>query len=122
MTLRRRALIATGTGLGVILLGFILVITSFASVSGAQSKLNDLLTPAAQMANSLLLAQTAASGDLSDYVLTGKEAPLASHQSAISTTNVMISNLIVHLWNRRTLNSPLSWKSRASARTGLGER
>lgn len=94
MTLRRRALIATGTGLGVILLGFILVITSFASVSGAQSKLNDLLTPAAQMANSLLLAQTAASGDLSDYVLTGKEAPLASHQSAISTTNVMISNLI----------------------------
>jgi serine phosphatase RsbU (regulator of sigma subunit) len=94
MTLRRRALIATGAGLGVILLGFIVVITTFVSVSSSQSKINDLLTPAGQMANSLLLAQTAASGDLSDYVLTGKEAPLASHQSSISTTNVMTSNLI----------------------------
>lgn len=45
------------------------------------------------MADSLLLAQTTASGDLSHYVLTGDEAPLASHQSAISTTNVMTSNL-----------------------------
>ncbi len=94
MTLRRRALIASGTGLGVILLGFILVITTFVSVSGSQSKINDLLTPAAQMANSLLLAQTAASGDLADYVLTGNETPLAGHQSAISTTKVMTDNLL----------------------------
>ncbi len=93
MTLRRRALIASGTGLGVILLGIILVITTFVSVSSAQSKLNDLLSPAAQMANSLLLGQTAASGDLSDYVLTGNETPLAGYQSSISTTNVMTDNL-----------------------------
>lgn len=94
MTLRRRALTASSAGLGVILLGFILVITTFVSVSGSQSKLNDLLSPAAQLANSLLLAQTAASGDLADYVLTGNEVPLAGHQSAISTTNVMTSNLL----------------------------
>jgi serine phosphatase RsbU (regulator of sigma subunit)/CHASE3 domain sensor protein len=94
MTLRRRALIASGTGLGVILLGFILVIATFVSVSSSQSRINDLLTPAAQMANSLLLGQTAASGDLSDYVLTGNESPLAGYQSAISTTNVMTDNLL----------------------------
>jgi serine phosphatase RsbU (regulator of sigma subunit)/CHASE3 domain sensor protein len=93
MTLRRRALIASGTGLGVILLGIILVITTFVSVSSTQSKLNDLLSPAEQMANSLLLGQTAASGDLSDYVLTGDETPLAGYQSSISTANVMIDNL-----------------------------
>ena len=46
------------------------------------------------MTDSLLLAQAAASGDLADYVLTGDEAALASHQSAISTTNVMITNLL----------------------------
>ncbi len=94
MTLRRRTLIASSAGLGLILLGFILVITTFISVSGSQSKLNDLLTPASQMADSLLLAQTAASGDLADYVLTGNEAPLASHQSAIATTNAMTGNLL----------------------------
>jgi len=94
MTLRRRALFASSAGLGVILLGFILVITTFVSVSSSQSKLNDLLTPATQMADSLRLAQTAASGDLTDYVLTGNETPLAGHQSAISTTSVMTSNLL----------------------------
>jgi serine phosphatase RsbU (regulator of sigma subunit)/CHASE3 domain sensor protein len=94
MTLRRRALIASATGLGVILLGFILVIITFVSVSSSQSKLNDLLSPAAQMANSLLLGQTAASGHLSDYVLTESDAALAGYQSAISTTNVMADNLL----------------------------
>jgi serine phosphatase RsbU (regulator of sigma subunit)/CHASE3 domain sensor protein len=99
MTLRRRALFASSAGLGVILLGFILVITTFVSVSSSQSKLNDLLSPAAQMANSLLLGQTAASGDLADYVLTGNETPLAGYQSAISTTNVMTDNLLNLLGN-----------------------
>jgi len=94
MTLRRRALFASSVGLSLILLGFISVITSFISVSGSQSKIENLLTPAAAMANSLLLAQTAASGDLADYVLTGNETPLAGHQSAISTTNVMTDNLV----------------------------
>lgn len=94
MTLRRRALFASSAGLGVILLGFILVITTFVSVSSSQSKINDLLSPASQMANSLLLAQTAASGDLADYVLTGNETPLAGYQSAISTTSVMTDNLV----------------------------
>ena len=94
MTLRRRALFASAGGLGVILLGFIFAISSFISVSSSQSKINGLLTPATQMTDSLLLAQAAASGDLADYVLTGDEAALASHQSAISTTNVMITNLL----------------------------
>jgi len=94
VTLRRRALFASAGGLGVILLGFIFAISTFISVSSSQSKINGLLTPATQMTDSLLLAQAAASGDLADYVLTGDEAALASHQSAISTTNVMITNLL----------------------------
>ena len=94
MTLRRRALFASAGGLGVILLGFIFAISTFISVSSSQSEINGLLTPATQMTDSLLLAQAAASGDLADYVLTGDEAALASHQSAISTTNVMITNLL----------------------------
>jgi len=46
------------------------------------------------MADSLLLAQTASSGDLSDYVLTGSEEALASYQSSISTTNSLNDSLI----------------------------
>ncbi len=94
MTLRRRVLIASGSALGVVLLGFIIVLVQFGAVSSSQDRLDTVLTPAAQLADSLALAQTSASGDLSDYILTGSEEALASYQSAISTTGSMESSLI----------------------------
>ncbi len=94
MTLRRRVLIGSGVGLGLILIGFLIVIFQFSSVSGKQNTLDTTLNPAAQMADSLLLAQTASSGDLSDYVLTGSEEALASYQSSISTTNSLSNSLV----------------------------
>jgi len=119
--LRRRALFASAGGLGIILLGFIFAISTFISVSGSQSKINDLLAPAAQMADSLLLAQTAASGDLADYVLTGDEAPLASHQSAISTTNVMSTNLFDVLANEDPSLIALVEKSASTQRAWISD-
>jgi sigma-B regulation protein RsbU (phosphoserine phosphatase) len=121
VTLRRRALFASAGGLGIILLGFIFAISTFISVSGSQSKINDLLAPAAQMADSLLLAQTAASGDLADYVLTGDEAPLASHQSAISTTNVMSTNLFDVLANEDPSLIALVEKSASTQRAWISD-
>lgn len=94
MSLRRRVLIASGTGLGVIILGFIIAISGFLSVASTQGRITDTLTPAGQMADSLLLAQTGASGDLSDYVLTGADTAIASHQSAISTSEAMLGSLM----------------------------
>lgn len=94
MTLRRRVLIASGSALGVVVLGFIIVMVQFGSVSSSQSRLDNVLSPAAQLADSLILAQTSASGDLSDYVLTGSEEALASYQSSLSTTTSLESSLI----------------------------
>lgn len=94
MTLRRRVLIASGSALGIVVLGFIIVLVQFGSVSGSQSRLDNVLSPAAQLADSLILAQTSASGDLSDYVLTGSEEALASYQSSLSTTSSLESSLI----------------------------
>lgn len=94
MTLRRRVLIASGSALGVVLLGFIIVIAQFGSVSSSQSRLDTVLSPAAQLADSLILAQTSASGDLSDYILTGSEEALASYQSSLSTTSSLEKSLI----------------------------
>lgn len=94
MTLRRRVLIASGSALGVVLLGFIIVLVQFSSVSNSQDRLDNVLSPASQLADSLILAQTAASGDLSDYILTGSEEALASYQSAIATTSSLEGSLI----------------------------
>ena len=121
MTLRRRAFFASAGGLGVILLGFIFAISTFISVSSSQSKINGLLTPAAQMTNSLLLAQTAASGDLADYVLTSDEAALASQQSAISTTNVMITNLLDTFGEENPALVALVEKSASAQRAWISE-
>lgn len=94
MSLRRRVLIAAGSTLVVVLLGFIIAIAQFGSVSNSQSRLDNILSPASQLADSLILAQTSASGDLSDYILTGSEKALASYQSSLSTTNSLESSLI----------------------------
>lgn len=94
MTLRRRVLIASGAALGFIVVGFILVLIQFASVSSSQARIDALLTPATQMTDSLILAQTSASGDLSDYILTGSDEALASYQSSISSTTSLESALI----------------------------
>ncbi len=97
MTLRRRVLIASGSAFGVVLLGFIIVIIQFGSVSSSQTRLDNVLSPATQLADSLILAQTSASGDLSDYILTGSEEALASYQSSLSTTSSLESSLIALL-------------------------
>jgi CHASE3 domain sensor protein len=94
MTLRRRVLIASGAALGFILLGFIIVLIQFSSVSNSQGRVDNLLAPATQLSDSLLLAQTSASGDLSDYILTGSDEALASYQSSISTTGSLESSLV----------------------------
>lgn len=94
MTLRRRVLIASGAALGFIVIGFILVLVQFSTVSSTQGRIDDLLTPASQMTDSLLLAQTSASGDLSDYLLTGSDDALASYQSSISSTASLEGALI----------------------------
>ena len=94
MTLRRRVLIASGAALGFIVIGFILVLIQFSSVSGAQGRIDNLLTPATQITDTLILAQTSASGDLSDYILPGSDEALASYQSSISSTGSLESALI----------------------------
>jgi sigma-B regulation protein RsbU (phosphoserine phosphatase) len=94
VTLRRRVLIASGSGFALILLGFVIVIIQFSSISNSQSRLDNVLLPASQLADSLILAQTSVSGDLSDYILTGSDEALASYQSSLSTTSSLESSLI----------------------------
>lgn len=60
-------------------------------------RLQERLTPAAELTDTLLLAQSAASGDLSDYVLTGRKRALNAHRDSVADAEAMIRALDVTL-------------------------
>lgn len=56
-------------------------------------RLQERLTPATELADSLITAQAAASGDLSDYVLTGRQRALDAHIASLETSDSLIRAL-----------------------------
>jgi serine phosphatase RsbU (regulator of sigma subunit)/CHASE3 domain sensor protein len=63
----------------------------FSYRTGAQ--LNERLIPAKDLADDLVLAQASASGDLSDYVLTGRERSLTAHEISLQQADSLIRAL-----------------------------
>ena len=56
-------------------------------------RLQERLTPATELADSLITAQASASGDLSDYVLTGRQRALNAHIASLETAESLIRAL-----------------------------
>ncbi len=93
LPLRRRLayVLAASTGL-VFIIGLIVGIQYLASYNGAMN-LQQRLTPAAELADNLLLAQSQASGDLSDYVLTDRKRALTAYETSIEIADSLTRSL-----------------------------
>lgn len=95
--LRRRLFIGFVAIAGTLsLIGVIVGLQYLITYSGAV-RLQERLTPAAELADNLLLAQASASGDLSDYVLTDRNRARRAHQDSIENADALIRLLEVTL-------------------------
>lgn len=93
LPLRRRLLVGFIAAVGLIsVLALVVGLQYLLSFNGGL-QLQERLTPATELANSLITAQAAASGDLSDYVLTGRERALDAHLASMETTDSLIRAL-----------------------------
>jgi serine phosphatase RsbU (regulator of sigma subunit)/CHASE3 domain sensor protein len=93
LPLRRRLLLGFVAAAGLIsLLALVVGLQYLLSFNGGL-RLQERLTPATELADSLITAQAAASGDLSDYVLTGRERALDAHITSMETTDSLIRAL-----------------------------
>jgi len=93
LPLRRRLLyVLTASTAIVFVIGVVVGIQYLVSYNGALN-LQQRLTPAAELADNLLLAQSSASGDLSDYVLTDRKRALTAHETSVEMANSLIRSL-----------------------------
>lgn len=90
LPLRRRLLLGFVAIVAVVsLVGLVVGIQYLVTYSGAV-RLQERLTPAAELADNLLLAQASASGDLSDYVLTDRARARNAHLDSVSDADALI--------------------------------
>ena len=95
--LRRRLFVGFVAIAGTLsLIGVIVGLQYLITYNGAV-RLQERLTPAAELADNLLLAQASASGDLSDYVLTDRNRARRAHQDSIENADALIRLLEVTL-------------------------
>jgi CHASE3 domain sensor protein len=93
LPLQRRLLFVLAASTGIVfVIGVIVGIQYLASYNGAMN-VQQRLTPAAELADNLLFAQSSASGDLSDYVLTDRKRALTAHETSVEMANSLIRSL-----------------------------
>lgn len=93
LPLRRRLLLVFISAVGLISILAIVVGLQFLLSFNGGVRLQERLTPATELASSLITAQSAASGDLSDYVLTGRQRALDSHVTSLETADSLLRAL-----------------------------
>ncbi len=93
MTLRRRILVVFAAAAGLVSMVAVTVGVEYSISTSAGQRLQSQLTPATELADGLLTAQFAATGDLNDYVLTGREQNLRAHATALDTADAILSDL-----------------------------
>jgi serine phosphatase RsbU (regulator of sigma subunit)/CHASE3 domain sensor protein len=93
LPLRRRLFFGFVGAVGLIsILTLVVGLQYLLSFNGAL-KLQQRLTPATELADSLMTAQSSASGDLSDYVLTGRQRALDAHIASLEYADSLIRAL-----------------------------
>jgi serine phosphatase RsbU (regulator of sigma subunit)/CHASE3 domain sensor protein len=93
LTLRRRLLLAFIAAVALIGVVALIVGVQFVLTFTGAVRLQERLTPATEMADGLITAQAAASGDLSDYVLTGRQRALDSYLASVAAADAAIRSL-----------------------------
>jgi len=107
-SLRRRLFVGFIAIAGALsLVGLIVGLQFLVTYSGA-ARLQERLTPATELADNLLLAQAAASGDLSDYVLTDRTRALNAHLDSITAADSLLRLLEATLENDPALLGQLA--------------
>lgn len=93
LPLRKRLLVGfVGIAAALALIGVVVGVQYLVTYSGAV-RLQERLTPAAELADNLLLAQSSASGDLSDYVLTDRNRARNAHLDSVSDADAFMRAL-----------------------------
>ena len=115
MPLRRRILLVFTAGITLVLVVAIAVGVQYAVSTSSAQRLQDRLTPATELADALLTAQFAASADLTDYVLTGRERFLDSHAAALQQATSTLGSLDVTVDADEKLLAELALVSTAQA-------
>ena len=93
MSLRLRAIVASAVALVALLVmgGFLLVQYSLTAVVGQGTA--EVLSPAADATSSLALAQSNASGALSDYIMLERQESLSDYRAAISQATSLLDEI-----------------------------
>jgi serine phosphatase RsbU (regulator of sigma subunit)/CHASE3 domain sensor protein len=93
VSLRKRLLLAFIAAVGLIGIVTLIVAIQYVLTFTGAIRLQERLTPATELADELITAQAAASGDISDYVLTGRPRSLDSYRASVATADASIRNL-----------------------------
>ncbi len=104
MTLRLRAILASAIALFALLAmgAFVLVQYSLTAVVG--QGITQVLSPAADATASLALAQSNASGALSDYIMLEREESLSDHRAALSQATTLLDQIESMVTSDETLS------------------
>ena len=108
MTLRRRILVVFAAAVGLVAVVALTVGVQYSISTSAGLRLQSQLTPATELADGLLTAQFAATGDLNDYVLTGRPRTLRAHEVALDTADAILSELETMLGRDPRLTAELA--------------
>lgn len=93
LPLRKRLLFTFIASLGLLSMLAIVVGLQYLLSFNGGLRLQERLTPATELADSLITAQSSASGDLSDYVLTGRQRALDAHLVSMTSADSLIRAL-----------------------------
>lgn len=108
LPLRRRLLIGLVATAGLLsIIGVVVGVQYLITYNGAV-RLQERLTPAGELVDNLLLAQSAASGDLSDYVLTDRNRARNAHLDSVAEADALIRALEATLAQDPSLTGQLA--------------
>ncbi len=93
LSLRRRLLLAFIAASAVLSIVAIVVGLQYLLSFSNAIRVQDRLTPATELADNLIATQSAASGDVSDYVLTGRQRALDSYSNSIEAADSLLRAL-----------------------------
>lgn len=97
VTLRARAIVASGIAVVTLVVMGLVVVVQFGITAAGSYALQEALAPAADASASLSLAQANASGSLTDYVLLERERSLTGYRESIAQADLLLAQLATTL-------------------------
>ena len=93
VTLRMRALVASGVALVALVAVGLLLSVQYALTAAVGSAVNDALSPASDASAALTLEQANAAGSLSDYLMLGRAASLDEYRQSVGRADILLGEI-----------------------------